>query len=57
VVTQIAVSLLLLITSGLFIRNLRNTQHAQPGFELDNALMMSFDSRSGELQRRARQGF
>ena len=43
VVTQIAVSLLLLITSGLFIRNLRNTQHAQPGFELDNALMMSFD--------------
>jgi predicted permease len=43
VVTQIAVSLLLLITSGLFIRSLRNTQHAQPGFELDNALMMSFD--------------
>jgi predicted permease len=43
VVTQIAVSLLLLITAGLFIRNLRNTQHAEPGFALDNALMMSFD--------------
>jgi len=43
VVTQIAVSLLLLITAGLFIRNLRNTQKAQPGFVLDNALMMSFD--------------
>ena len=43
VVTQIAVSLLLLITAGLFIRSLRNTQHADPGFALDKALMMSFD--------------
>ena len=43
VVTQITVSSLLLITAGLFIRNLRNTQHAEPGFALDNALMMSFD--------------
>lgn len=43
VVTQIAVSLLLLITAGLFVRNLRNTQHAEPGFALDNGLMMSFD--------------
>lgn len=43
VVTQIAVSLLLLITAGLFIRNLRNTQHAEPGFALENSLMMSFD--------------
>lgn len=43
VTTQIAVSLLLLITAGLFIRNLRNTQHAEPGFALDNALMVSLD--------------
>jgi predicted permease len=43
VVGQIAVSLLLLIGAGLFIRNLRNTQHADPGFALDNSLMMSFD--------------
>jgi len=43
VITQIAVSLLLMITAGLFIRNLRNTQNAQPGFALDNSLMMSFD--------------
>ena len=43
VVTQIAVSLLLLVTAGLFIRNLRNTQHAEPGFALDHSLMMSFD--------------
>jgi putative ABC transport system permease protein len=43
VVAQIAVSLVLLVGAGLFIRNLRNTQHADPGFALDNALMMSFD--------------
>jgi predicted permease len=43
VVSQIAVSLLLLIGAGLLIRNLRNTQHADPGFALDNSLMMSFD--------------
>jgi predicted permease len=43
VVAQIAVSALLLISAGLFIRNLRNIQHAQPGFAIDNGLMMSFD--------------
>src|SRR5687768_13571767 len=43
VVTQIAVSMLLLVTAGLFIRNLRNTQHANPGFETDKSLMASFD--------------
>lgn len=43
VVTQVAVSLLLLIVAGLFIRSLRNTQHAEPGFETENAFMMSFD--------------
>jgi predicted permease len=43
VVSQIAVSLLLMVGAGLFIRNLRNTQHAEPGFALDNSLMMSFD--------------
>jgi macrolide transport system ATP-binding/permease protein len=43
VVTQVAVSLLLLILAGLFIRNLRNTQYAEPGFEIENHFMMSFD--------------
>lgn len=43
VVSQVAVSMLLLVIAGLFLRNLRNTQHAQPGFALDNSLMMSFD--------------
>lgn len=43
VVTQVAVSMLLLVTAGLFIRNLRNTQHPDPGFAIDNGLMASFD--------------
>jgi predicted permease len=43
VVTQIAVSVLLLVMAGLFIRNLRNTQHAEPGFSTDTGLMASFD--------------
>lgn len=43
VVSQIAVSVLLLVTAGLFIRNLRNTQHAEPGFTTNDGLMASFD--------------
>ena len=43
VVSQIAVSALLLICAGLFIRNLSNVQHAEPGFVIDKGLMMTFD--------------
>ena len=43
VVAQVAVSLLLLIAAGLFIRNLRNTQHADPGFEIANGFVMTYD--------------
>ena len=43
VVSQIAVSMLLLVTAGLFIRNLRNTHQAEPGFATHDGLMASFD--------------
>jgi macrolide transport system ATP-binding/permease protein len=43
VVGQVAVSLLLLVTAGLFIRNLRNTQHADPGFQTENGFVMTYD--------------
>lgn len=43
VVTQVSVSVLLLVTAGLFIRNLRNTQRPDPGFAIENSLMASFD--------------
>lgn len=38
VVTQVALSLALLVSSGLFLQTLRNTVHADPGFERDHIL-------------------
>jgi len=41
VVGQVALSLALLVTSGLFLRTLRNLAHANPGFEQDHVLTAS----------------
>jgi predicted permease len=43
VVGQVAVSLLLLVAAGLFVRNLRNTQQANPGFQIENGFVMTYD--------------
>ncbi|MGH9940810.1 MAG: ABC transporter permease, partial [Pyrinomonadaceae bacterium] len=43
VVAQVAVSLLLLVAAGLFLRNLRNTQHADPGFQIESGFVMTYD--------------
>jgi len=43
VVSQIALSLALLIAAGLFIRSLRQAQRIDPGFKTENILLMSFD--------------
>jgi len=43
VVTQVAVSLVLLISTGLFIRSLRHTQMIDPGFQTENRLALSFN--------------
>src|SRR5262249_45012710 len=43
VVAQVALSLMLLICSGLFIRSLRNAGSVDPGFDADNLLLMSMD--------------
>ncbi|MBO0859261.1 MAG: ABC transporter permease [Chloracidobacterium sp.] len=43
VVTQIAVSLLLLIAAGLTLRALQRLRAMNPGFNPENALMMNFD--------------
>ncbi len=40
VVAQVAVSLVLLIAAGLFIRSLRNTQTIDPGFETENIAIL-----------------
>jgi predicted permease len=45
VVSQIAVSLLLLIAAGLTLRALQRLRVMNPGFNPENALMMNFDLR------------
>lgn len=43
VVAQIALSLTLMITAGLFMRTLRNTSEADPGFDRSHVLLASVD--------------
>ncbi len=45
VVAQVALSLLLLIAAGLFLRSLRNAHAIDPGFDPSNVLLMSVDLR------------
>jgi predicted permease len=43
VTLQVAASVLLLVTAGLFLRTVRNAAAADPGFDPDGLLMTSFD--------------
>ncbi len=43
VVTQIALSLVLLICAGLFVRTLRNSRSIQPGFDTEHVLTATLD--------------
>jgi len=43
VIAQIALSFLLLICGGLFIRSFRNSQHADPGFRPNHVLLSALD--------------
>jgi predicted permease len=45
VVTQVALSLVLLVSAGLFARSLLKLQNADPGFDRENVLLFSLDSR------------
>ena len=44
VVGQVAVSLLLLVVAGLFVRNLVNTQRIDPGFETSDVAILSVNT-------------
>jgi predicted permease len=50
VVAQVALSLLLLIGAGLFLRTLRNLQHVSPGFNTQNLLLFRVDPRLSGYQ-------
>ncbi len=43
VVTQVALSMVALISAGLFVRSLREAYKANPGFDPDHVLLASFD--------------
>jgi predicted permease len=59
VVAQISLSLLLLVSAGLFVRALRNAERFDPGFNQQNVLLANFDlfpagynsTKSKEFQR------
>jgi predicted permease len=53
VVSQVSFGLLLLIIAGLCVRSLRNAHSVDPGFQVDHALVASFDlSTAGYNQER-----
>jgi predicted permease len=56
VVAQVALSLVLLIGAGLFIRSLRYTQAIDPGFDTSNGLVMTLGlGQQGYSEERGRQ--
>jgi predicted permease len=56
VVAQVALSLVLLIGAGLFIRSLHHAQAIYPGFDTDNGLVMTLDlGLQGYSEERGRQ--
>lgn len=55
VVTEISVSLMLLIAAGLCVRSLMNAHAVNPGFEINNRLAASFDlTTAGYNEQRGR---
>jgi predicted permease len=47
IVTQVALSLFLLVGSGLFVRSLQNLKSRDAGFDRENVLLFSLDTPSG----------
>jgi predicted permease len=57
VVLQVALSLILLICAGLFMRSLRAASTADPGFNAENVLVMSMEMRGQKMGKEEGQLF
>ncbi len=53
VVAQVAVSVVLIVAAGLFLRSLNNARNSQLGFETDGRLYVSFDPQVVGMSREA----
>ena len=51
VIAQVALSLVLLVGAGLFLRSLRNAVNFDPGFDANNLLLASLEMRGKELTK------
>ncbi|HVG29683.1 MAG TPA: ABC transporter permease [Pyrinomonadaceae bacterium] len=51
VIAQVALSLVLLVAAGLFLRSLRNAVNFDPGFDSNNLLLASLEMRGRELTK------
>ena len=57
VVAQVAISLVLVVSAGLFLRSLRNAMNFDPGFDSRNLLLASLETKGPELAREKGQQF
>ena len=57
VVSQVALSLVLLVGSGLLVRSLRNLANAEVGFEREGVLVVDMDTRLGGLDAKELSGY
>jgi len=57
VVSQVALSLVLLVGSGLLVRSLRNLANAELGFEREGVLVVDMDTRIGGLDAKELSGY
>ena len=57
VIAQLAMSLVLLVSAGLFVRSLRQALTFDPGFAVDNLLVASLETRGARLNEQQGQEF
>jgi predicted permease len=57
VAAQVAVSLVLLVTTALFVQSLNNVSETDPGFQMDNRIMLTVDTALRNYDEETAQAF